>query len=202
MRSCHTFYGAGTSLALVLIAIMLFCPAVSADEDNSHTVMHLTHDQIDEMQTRIDTAPSYTAPRAVLLAAQESSSSGYPDSVSLLSYLPYVPAQRNQGSCGNCWVWASTGALEVDHTVKYGTLGRLSVQYFDSKYNSGTGSSFACCGGWLDTFVSWYNSDTTPIPWTNTNASYGDASTACSAYKTAVPIKYIATTPSYKITTI
>jgi hypothetical protein len=30
---------------------------------------------------------------------------------SLLSHLQYIPAERNQGSCGNCWAWAGTGVI-------------------------------------------------------------------------------------------
>jgi C1A family cysteine protease len=33
-------------------------------------------------------------------------------SKSLLSNIQYTPSERNQGNCGNCWVWASTGVLE------------------------------------------------------------------------------------------
>ena len=102
--------------------------------------------------------------------------------MSLLSYLPYTPSQRDQGSCGNCWVWASTGALEIGHNINSGISDRFSIQYFDSKYQYNTGI-YACGGGNPITFANWYNSDKTPIPWTNTNAAYGDyystGGTAC-----------------------
>ncbi|HSD58528.1 MAG TPA: SdrD B-like domain-containing protein, partial [Methanotrichaceae archaeon] len=32
---------------------------------------------------------------------------------SLLDYLQYIPAERDQGYCGNCWAWAGTGAMEI-----------------------------------------------------------------------------------------
>ncbi|MGA2699127.1 MAG: IPT/TIG domain-containing protein, partial [Methanoregula sp.] len=161
--------------------------------------MHFTQDQLDEMQAQIAASPKYSAPRTALLAAQNSPAGGFPGSMSLLSYLPYIPSQRNQASCGNCWVWASTGALEVDHNVNFGTSDRLSIQYFDSKYQY-DGDGYACNGGWLSTFTSWYNSDRTPIPWTNTNASFGDASAGSGS--TLVPFSSIATSPSYTLNSL
>ena len=34
-------------------------------------------------------------------------------SLSLLDHLQYTPSERNQGYCGNCWVWAGTGIMEI-----------------------------------------------------------------------------------------
>ncbi len=125
----------------------------------------------------------------------------------LLSYISYVPSQRNQGSCGNCWVWASTGAVEVAKTVQTGTKDRLSIQYFNSNYNGGTGSYWACNGGWAEYFANFHNSAPYKqfIPWSNRNASYYDG-TACSSGScsagTKMPASYITTTPNYPITSI
>jgi PKD repeat protein len=116
-------------------------------------------------------------------------------SKTLLSNFTYnIPAERNQGSCGNCWVWASTGALEIDHAVKNGVYDRLSIQYFNSKFNNG---ATACNGGNLEMFTTWYASDHTPIPWSNTNAGYGDAHTGDNP--SVVPISSISTTPHYQL---
>ena len=129
-----------------------------------HPLMHFTKDQLDEMQNQIAISPKYSAPKQLLTLAEPLTTG----SKNLLSYLPYTPSERDQGSCGDCWVWASTGALEIDHNVKNGIFDRLSVQYFNSKYNSGQGSNWACCGGNLNYFTNWYNTDKTPIPWSNT----------------------------------
>ena len=163
----------------------------------THTIMHLTKDQMDAMQHAIDTAPKYSAPGRQILAG---STSLPPDSVSLLSSLPYIPSQRDQGNCGNCWVWASTGALEVEHTMNNGIRDRLSIQYFNSKYQSDTGI-YACHGGYIETFTQWYNTDKSPIPWTNTNASYGDHNPGRGG-ATNVPFSTIMTSPSYSLNTI
>ena len=166
-----------------------------------HPLMHFTKDQLDEMQNQIDRAPKYSAP--VGRYSQIESFSTGPKS--LLSYLPYTPSQRDQGYCGDCWVWASTGALEIDHNVNNGIFDRLSTQYINSKYNGGTGTGQACCGGTLDSFTAWYNTDKTPIPWSNTNAVFGDFSVNCpsgGSATTAVPISSISTQPHYQMNSI
>ncbi len=170
--------------------------ATTADSA-THTIMHLTKAQMDAMQHAIDTAPKYSAPGPRILAETTALP---PSSFSLLSSLPYIPSERDQGNCGSCWVWASTGALEVEHTKNYDIRDRLSIQYFNSKYQSDTGI-YACFGGYIGNFTQWYNTDKSPIPWTNTNASYRDYSPGPGG-ATRVPISTIATSPSYSLTTI
>ena len=60
-------------------------------------------------------------------------------SFDLTSYIPYIPAERDQGNVGTCWVWAGTAAMELDHSRSDGVMDQLSVQYFDSQYNGGKG---------------------------------------------------------------
>jgi len=118
---------------------------------------------------------------------------------SLLSHLSYVPVERDQGSCGNCWVWAGTGVLEVALDVNEGVLDRLSIQYFNSKYNGGTGPNWAGCGGWLPDFAEFYANEGFAIPWSNTNAFYADGHQT-SGEGTSVPWQTISTIPNYTIT--
>ena len=170
---------------------------VGTADTGTHTIMHFTKDQLDERQNAINTAPKFSAPRQRLLARSSSSSTG---SVNLLPYLPYITSQRDQGNCGNCWVWASTGALEVEHNVNNGISDRLSIQYLNSKYQYNTGI-YACLGGDVEKFTTWYNTDKSPIPWTNTNASYGDYAPKTGG-ATAVPFSSIATSPSYSLNSL
>lgn len=121
-------------------------------------------------------------------------------SVSLLSHLEYDPVERDQGSCGNCWAWAGTGVLEIALDVQEGVLDRLSMQYLNSKYNGGTGSDWACCGGWLEYLADFYASEGFTIPWSNTNASWADGAQTCDD-GTTVPWQTISTSPNYSITT-
>jgi hypothetical protein len=86
----------------------------------------------------------------------------------LLEYFPYIPDERQQG-CGDCWVWACTGALEIDRAVRTGVKERLSVQWFNSKYGR------SCCGGYPTWFADFFGKPYGrhhAIPWSNTNAYY------------------------------
>ncbi|MDH5767868.1 MAG: hypothetical protein OEZ31_02755, partial [Nitrospirota bacterium] len=93
-------------------------------------------------------------------------------SLSLLNHLEYTPNERSQGYCGNCWVWAGTGVMEIALSVQNGIKDRFSIQYLNSC--NGTGSNHACCGGNLTEFVSWYSGQGLSIPWENPNAYYQD----------------------------
>jgi len=120
------------------------------------------------------------------------------NSLSLLSHLEYIPVERDQGRCGNCWVWAGTGVLEIALDVNEEILDRLSVQYFNSKYNGGTGPNWAGAGGWLDDFAEFYAEEGFAIPWSNTNAAWADGSQT-SEDGTSVPWQIISTSPNYPI---
>jgi len=117
--------------------------------------------------------------------------------LSLLSHISYIPSQRDQVSCGNCWTWAGTGLLEVALDVQKSIFDRLSLQYMASCYTS----SYVCCGGNLTSFASWYVTKGKTIPWSNTNAAWADGSKSCSN-STSVACSSISTTPSYQITSL
>ncbi len=118
---------------------------------------------------------------------------------SLLDHLDYVPEERDQGSCGNCWVWAGTGVMEVALDVQRDIFDRLSIQFFSSCWNGGTSSNWDCCGGWLGGLADWYQTVGFAIPWSNINAYWQDGNRQCSQ-KTNVPCNMISTLPRYKIT--
>jgi hypothetical protein len=120
-------------------------------------------------------------------------------SFNLLDHLAYTPSERNQGSCGNCWVWAGTGVLEVALSAQEGVKDRFSIQYFTSCFNGGTGGDWACCGGWLDEVADWYSDTGFAVPWNNTNAQWQDSGKSC-ASSTSVPCGSISTNPYYSIT--
>ena len=116
--------------------------------------------------------------------------------LSLLDHLDYIPAERNQGSCGNCWAWAGTGCLGIALDVEEGILDRLSVQYINSCEWEIIGKT--CCeGGWLEDFADFYDITKKAIPWSNTNAPWQDGDGSCDT-----PCESIATTPNYPITSI
>ncbi len=134
-------------------------------------------------------------------SASDFTAASLPTSVDLSAHVPYSSsniAQRNQGYCGNCWAWAATGVIEVERSVQSGTKSQLSVQYLNSNYNGGSGSGFACCGGFAEDFVTFYNGagDDRFIPWSNTGGSYADGTRSCGS-STARSASQITTTPNY-----
>ena len=123
----------------------------------------------------------------------------YPSSFSLLSHVPNYNS-RDQGDCGNCWVWGCTAVMEIAHHIQDGIFSRLSIQYLNSNHNGGTGS-WACCGGSPIDFSSFYNSKDKFIPWSNANANFRDGCQVCSE-STTMPAGSISTTPNYPISSL
>ncbi len=165
---------------------------VDPPDDNPCTIMH------PDSETRRKWIESYNA--APMVNISGGGVMAFPDNYSILDHLDYNATERNQGSCGNCWVWAATGCMEIAHDVENDVFDRLSIQYLNSLYNNGTGDGYACEGGNLDMFVDFYSVNTTfTIPWNNTNASWQDGVGGTS---TTVPADSISTTPHYTITRI
>ena len=128
-----------------------------------------------------------------------------PQEFSLLDNFKYVPSEWDQTGqckdhCGNCWSWASTGALQLDMAYKTGIKDRLSVQYFVSNYHNGTGI-FACCGGSPAWFAGFYTNKKLAIPWSNANASFSDGCTHC-GQSTNVLAESISIVPSYPLESV
>jgi hypothetical protein len=152
-----------------------------------YPLMHFTPEEIVWMQTLHRNAPQLSAPPV-------NGSYGGPifgTSVSLLARLPYVPVERQQGQCGDCWQWASTGVLEIAHNVQNNVSDRLSVQFI----NSCNTAKNCCQGGWIDEFAAFYTAKGYAIPWTNTGAAFSSGGGNC----TAAPCGSIGTAPQYPI---
>ena len=117
----------------------------------------------------------------------------FPSSMSLLSYLPYVPSERDQGQCGDCWAWAGTGTLEIAHNVQNGVADRLSVQLLNT-----CNPYVNCCdGGWLDNVAQFYTYEGFAVPWSNTGGNWSSGDGSCGA-----ACGTVATSPQYVITNI
>jgi len=67
-----------------------------------------------------------------------------------------VTGVKDQGQCGSCWSFSSTGAMEGAYKVTKGSLPSLSEQNFvDCDNRSNGGSDLGCNGGLMDSAFSW-----------------------------------------------
>jgi hypothetical protein len=189
---------------LLVLAVSLWCTGVNVTQINAavqdndlavyeYSIMRPDAEQLREWKAAVEAAPkAYIDP----WIAQDLL---YGGSLDLLPNLQYTPSERNQGYCGNCWVWAGTGVLEVALNVQGGTKDRLSIQYFNSCDDSNYWGH-ACCGGNLDEFAQGYIILGQAIPWSNTNAGYDDYFGVSSCYADSdVSCASISTSPNYPI---
>lgn len=67
-----------------------------------------------------------------------------------------VTPVKDQGQCGSCWSFSTTGALEGAYFIKYGTLKSFSEQELvDCDNFSGGGRDHGCNGGLMDNAFMW-----------------------------------------------
>ncbi|NCC26176.1 MAG: hypothetical protein EOM25_13430 [Deltaproteobacteria bacterium] len=155
-------------LATALLFFLIFSPAQAATLDGGPT---LTSDELLKLEADFESLPLRESVSPADLAARQAS---YPKSYSLLSYLTYDPAARNQGGCGNCWLWASSGVAEVALAVQEGIRDRLSIQYPNSCM------SFCPCGGGnINQFVDYFRFTAFLVPWANKNAFWQNGDGLC-----------------------
>lgn len=167
------------------------------DGPDQHAVMHPDPATMARWQQEQLAAPRAKIDPAISRRLQAAAAEAIPTSMDLLAHIDYVPTDRDQGSCGNCWVWAGTGVAEIAHDVQNTVFDRLSIQFFNSCH-----SGYACCGGNLGEYANWYGGQTFMIPWSLTNASFADGGRGCSAGSSLVSCGSITTSPHYDLASI
>lgn len=114
------------------------------------------------------------------------------ESITAASSIDWVTAGavtpvKNQGQCGSCWSFSTTGALEGAYYIKEGELASFSEQQLvscDNRKNGG--KDMGCNGGLMDSAFSWIkkngglcSEDSYPYTSGTTKAS-GDCIPGCS----------------------
>lgn len=170
---------------LSFILFFTFMVSVSGWGVEEYTIMRPDHETLMKWVEYYENAP-----RTTYVRQEDISPRG---SKSLLSHLNYIPKERDQGGCGNCWAWAGTGCMEIAMDIQEGVSDRLSVQYINScEYE--VIRKTCCDGGWLEDFTEFYGTVKKAVPWTNDNAYYQDGNASCDT-----PCNTISIDPHYPI---
>lgn len=156
-------------IAIFFIAAILITAAspLLAQENRSFPVMRPDSTTLQKWISDYQNAPKANINSRIKANLMAAASQSTATSINLLDRLSYSPANRNQGSCGNCWVWAATSLIELALYEQVGAKDQLSVELVDACY-----SANACNGGWISDFSNFYVSKGFTVPSTNDGAGF------------------------------
>lgn len=198
----HAFSSRPGALFLFLasfVSLLLSIPASAADPDypvmrpDAATFQQWMDSHTTAQKTTVDTALKERL-RAALTAGQGE----HLDLFHRLGWNTSNMTEREQGACGDCYVWATTGLIEVAVNSQRSSRDRLSIKFFNSFSKTGdpcscTSSTCACGGGHPDIVRTFYASKGFAVPWSNTNAAFSSAE----AYGCCSDSSSIGTEPRY-----
>jgi C1A family cysteine protease len=125
-----------------------------------------------------------------------------PESVDWVAKGAVTPV-KDQGQCGSCWSFSTTGALEGAYFTKYHVLESFSEQQLvdcDNRLNGG--KDMGCKGGLMDNAFSWISKngglcteEAYPYVSGKTKTS-GSCSSSCSVLSKSAITKFVDVTPS------
>ena len=139
---------------------------------------HLTYDEwIDEVKVGGTRAPNLRRNPNGPLHSAPTDMSAVPTSVNWVT-AGAVTGVKNQGNCGSCWSFSTTGSLEGAYQIKYKNLISFSEQELVSCDTKG--GDAGCNGGWMDdafTFVKNNGGLTTEDAYPYTSGTTGKSGT-------------------------
>lgn len=126
----------------------------NADEKKTFTMglnkfSHLTNEEW-KKQMNFGAMPPSLRKKADRVHGEPSTMKDVPDSVDWTTKNAVTPV-KNQGQCGSCWSFSTTGSLEGAYAIKNGNL----VSFSEQELVSCDKSDNACNGGWMDAAFAW-----------------------------------------------
>jgi len=127
----------------------------NADKTNTFTMgpnkfTHLTFEEFKDTVRIGGARPNFTQQGDKLHEAPKSGSN--PSSVNWVDKGAVTPV-KDQGQCGSCWSFSTTGSVEGAYFIKYNTLLSFSEQELVSCDVGG--GDMGCNGGWMDNAFTW-----------------------------------------------